>query len=209
MSTILQKPKASSLASQSPSSIAPDVVRTSYTSKPVEVPEDFLAPLHDPSVIKTGRIDFANSPLPEYKDYYAVVLDNVLSQQECDELRYMAEISAGGHNEDNEVSNDGWSAAMVNAGPGHEFFAPSYRNSDRIIWDNTVISKRLWTRVLQGKGIKEDLSALEGKKYRSVMDHWGAERGERWVITSQGVNERMRFLKYGPGQFFRRMLFIY
>lgn len=184
----------------------PNVMKTSYTSMPVDVPEDFLSPLSDSSAIKVERIDFANSPLPEYQSCYAVVLDNVLSQQECCELRYLAELSAGGHHDSNEVPNDGWRVAMVNAGPGKEYFAPNYRNSDRIIWDNAVITKRLWNRVLQGKGMKDYLSVLSGNRYAPVIGKWGSGRGERWVVTEQGVNERMRFLKYGAGQFFRRTL---
>jgi hypothetical protein len=206
MSTIFKKVR--DLVSQSPSSIAPDVVQTSYSSVPVAISDDFLAPFPDPSTIKSKRIDFANTPLPEYKDCYAVVLDNVLSQDECDELLHMTEQSAGAHgnNEDNEdVPNNGWRQAMVNAGPGHEFLALDYRNSDRIIWDNEVITKRLWARVLQGKGIKEYLSVLEGKEYGSVIGDWPVEIGERWVVSKHGVNDRMRFLKYGAGQFFRRM----
>ena len=117
----------------------------------------------------------------------------------------MTEQSAGAHRDDQgaEVTNNGWRPAMVNAGPGHEFLALDYRNSDRIIWDNEVLVKRIWQRVLQGKGIREFLGVLEGEAYAPVFGDWPVERGERWVVTRQGVNERMRFLKYGAGQYFR------
>ena len=202
MANILQK--ARDLFSTKPSSIGTGVMRTSYSSIPVDIPDDFLALLADPSVIKTEKIDFEKTPLPEYKNCYAVVLDNVLSQQECDQLLHLTEQSAGAHRDNDEVSNNGWRPAMVNAGVGHEFLALDYRNSDRIIWDNHELTQRIWKRVLQGRNIKDYLSVLEGKEYCPVLGDWAAERGERWVITKQGVNERMRFLKYGPGQFFRR-----
>lgn len=201
MSSILKK--ARDLVTKSPSSFAPNVVKTSYTSIPVDIPEDFLAPLSDASAIKTEKIDFAKTPLPEYQECYAAVLDNVLSHDECRELLHMTEQSAGGHRDDEEVPNNGWRVAMVNAGAGQEFLAPDYRNSDRIIWDNKVIVKRLWTRVMQGEGIKEALSVLEGREYNPVLGDLAVRRGEKWVVTEQGINERMRFLKYGPGQFFK------
>lgn len=200
--------KAKDLILQVKSNMGSSSFRTSYSSLPVDIPDDFLAPLLDPSVIKVQRIDFKKTPLPEYEGCYAVVLDNVLSQGECDELIHLTEKSAGAHRDDDEVPNNGWRPAMVNAGPGHEFLDKDYRNSDRIIWDNDIMTERIFNRVLQGKGIQEDLSILEGEAYEKVLGDYGGEKGERWVLTKQNrtpLNERMRFLKYGPGQFFRRM----
>lgn len=180
------------------------VVQTSYTSLPVDIPKDFLAPLPDPSVIKVERIDFEDSPLPEYKKLYAVVLDNVLSREECGALIRMTELSAGAHREGVEVPNNGWKPAMVNVGVGLECLATDYRNSDRIIWDERVLAQRLWERVLQGEGIKEYLSRLEGEEYFPALDTIESRRdGKIWVATEQGLNERLRFLKYGAGQFFQ------
>jgi hypothetical protein len=175
------------LESKPQKKIGPVVVPTSYTSLPVAIPDDFLAPLTDPSVITTAKIDFTKI-LPEYEKYYAVVLDNVLSQQECDELIHMAEMSAGAHQDGVDVPGNGWVPAMINAGIGQEFMAQEYRNSDRIIWNDKVVAKRLWGRILQGQGIREDLMVLKGKTS---------------VVTEQGLNERLRFLKYGAGQFFK------
>ncbi|QSZ37005.1 hypothetical protein DSL72_009097 [Monilinia vaccinii-corymbosi] len=91
---------------------------------------------------------------------------------------------------------------MVNAGIGHEFLATEYRNSDRIIWDDKEVVGRIWKRVSQAKGIKEDIGVLEGGGWESLASV-GIRSGERWVSTEQGINERMRFLKYGTGQYFR------
>jgi hypothetical protein len=213
MATILQKERArrKAAADKQTENENSDLIRklqivnTNYTSLPVDIPEDFLAPLPDPSTIKVETVDFANSVLSEYGKLYAVVLDNVLSQEECNQLIHLAELSAGGHGEEDKPNN-GWVPAMVNAGPGKEFFAPDYRNSDRIVWDNNMIVERLWKRIIQGKGVKEYLSVLDGEKYYPVVGDGATRWGERWVITKQGMNERMRFLKYGAGQFFRRKL---
>jgi hypothetical protein len=183
------------------------VVATSYVSHPVDIPDDFLAPLPDPSVIKVEKVDFEKTPLPEYKDYYAVVIDNLLSKEECDDLIRLTEMSAGAHQEGIDVSNNGWKPAMVNAGVGYEFLALDYRSSDRIIWDQKVIAGRLWARVQQARGMKEYFAVLEGETYNAVRAPFN-ERvdGQRWEIMPQGINERLRFLKYGAGQFFKGMI---
>ena len=210
MATILQKvlgrQKAAKNAGEDKNPIkALQIVKTNYTSHPVDIPDDFLAPLKDPSTIKVDKVDFANGELPEYKKLYAVVLDNVLSQEECNQLIHLAELSAGGHGE-KELVNNGWIPAMVNAGVGREFLALDYRNSDRIVWDCSVLAERIWNRVIQGDGIKEYLSALHGKAYFPILGDGPTRRGERWIVTKQGLNERLRFLKYGAGQYFRSKL---
>jgi hypothetical protein len=210
MATILQKERARRQATAKNKANGKDpnpiktlqIVKTNYTSHEVDIPADFLAPLPDPTTISVGKVDFANSELSEYKNLFAVVLDDVLSQEECDQLIHLAELSAGGHGE-KKLVDDGWIPAMVNAGVGREFFAPEYRNSNRIVWDNNVLVQRLWNRILQGEGIKEYLSVFDGKQYLPVVGGGATRRGERWVVTKQGMNERMRFLKYIAGQYFR------
>lgn len=178
-------------------------VRVNWTSKPVEVPSGFLAPLKTPP--SANVIDFAKSALPEYANEYAVVLDDVLSPEECAQFIKLAEMSQGAHSTEGEtVKNDGWQEAMVNVGGGYEVIIPDYRNSDRIIWDHPEIMNRLWKRILQADVVKKYLQRLDGDEYESVLAQ-GSDR-TAWVPTSQGINERMRFLKYGAGQFFRRML---
>lgn len=197
----------------------PATVYTQYTSLAVPIPPLFLSPLPSASEITVKRIDFANSPIPGYKNNYAVVLDNVLSQEECDELIRMVEMSAGAHGNHvasgvseqecqeygrgEEPPNNGWRVAMVNAGRNREVLAIDYRNSDRIIWDDKEVTTRLWNRVLQGKGMKEYFGVLDGKEYLAAIGPSATRKGERWVVTEQGLNERMRFLKYGPAQYFK------
>jgi len=205
MSTILQKARTSGGPGRR--TPFPEVVRTSYTNVPVEIPDSFLAPLPDPSIIKVSKIDFESSPLPEYKRLYAVVLDDVLSKEECDQLIFMAEMSVGAHRGGDEPDNNGWKPAMVNAGRNYEVLALDYRNSDRIIWDERVVATRLWGRIMQAQGMKEYFSVLEGEGYVPAVGDT-ISRGERWVVTKQGLNERLRFLKYGAGQYFKGMLLL-
>ncbi|KAL2062081.1 hypothetical protein VTL71DRAFT_6347 [Oculimacula yallundae] len=227
--TILQKARAdhAERAKQGIEQRAPTRLRrTFYKSLPVAYPKDtFLSPLSDPSTqIKVKRIDFKNSVLPEYKNCFAVVLDGVLSKAECEDLLKYAEMSVGAHGnhppplKEGEVESEkdaaerlvltdpldnGWKPALVNAGRNWEVLALDYRNSDRIIWDEGEIAKRIWKRILQGEGMSEYFQELKGKAYVPVVGGSAEWEGEKRVVTDQGLNERMRFLKYGPGQFFK------
>jgi hypothetical protein len=53
--------------------------------------------------------------------------------------------------------------------------------------------------------MKEYFSVLEGEAYQSVCGD-SMLGGDRWKVAKQGLNERLRFLKYGPGQFFKGIL---
>lgn len=160
-------------------------IKMSYSFKDVAIPDDFLKtdpPDAEPITFK--QIDFRNSVLKEFAGCYAVVLDHVLSPSECAQLLELAEASVSDGNR-NKVTGSPWARALVNAGGGYEVEVPDYRNSDRIIWDQQEIMKRLWARLVQVPQISETLLQAPGG--------WEFNR----------VNERMRFLKYGPGEFFR------
>ncbi|QUC23367.1 uncharacterized protein UV8b_07608 [Ustilaginoidea virens] len=162
--------------------------RTSYASHPVSIPAGFLedAPAK-PVTVTPIRWSPA---LPEYEGAVAAVLDNVLSPEECAQLLCLAESSV--------VLEKGaaspWRPALVSAGAGWEVPIFDYRNSDRIVWDQQTIVNRLWDRCRQGRGVE----ALFG---RTPADRERGHLSGRWVF--ERVNERMRFLKYSPGQFFR------
>ena len=66
----------------------------------VVVADDYLAtPARN---IRVNRIDFAQTPCPKYAGLYAVIIDNVLTTTECDEMRRYAEAS----------TSKGWERAM-------------------------------------------------------------------------------------------------
>lgn len=125
------RPKVSSISSPFDSKKVsnhddyPRVVKTSYTSEPVEIPSEFLkATPPDARPITAERVDFAASAVPEYAPYYATVLDNVLSPSECVELHRLAELSS---------PTGDWAPAMVNAGAGYEILATDVRRCDRFV----------------------------------------------------------------------------
>lgn len=171
-----------------------------YTSKPVPIPDSFLTTSPpDAQPISARLIDFAHSPLPQFKDHYAVILDNVLSPSECEQLISLAEQSV---KEPDPATDDCWKPALVNVGAGREVLHAEYRNSDRIIWDNAVVTERLMQRCLQAEGVRERLSIVGGEKCNTMLGRFGVDRKERWRLVT--FNERMRFLRYTKGQFFRR-----
>ncbi|KAM0239989.1 hypothetical protein ACHAPO_002968 [Fusarium lateritium] len=158
-----------------------------YKSKDIPIPDLFLASPSSTS-ITSRQIDFANSPLPQYDGHTALVLDNVISPDECRELLSLAEDS---------VPRDGatqsaWKPALVSGGDGYESRAPGYRESDRIIWDQQTIVDRLWERCLQTDGLHDLLA---------VVPHEPWMKGGKFVFSR--LNDRMRFLKYSPGQYFK------
>lgn len=191
----------------------PKVVKTSYTSRPVNIPPSFLKdPLPHP--ISVAHVDFPNGNLPEYEGLYAVVLDGVLTSSECNELLGRCEQSV----DDSSVPNDGlsdsrsddrskaaalWRPAMVNAGPGREVMLQDYRHCDRIIWDDREVVKRIWDRCALDEGVQEQLARIGGKGSAKVQGSWMEEGGSKWKFVR--LNERMRFLRYGKGMFFKGM----
>lgn len=167
-------------------------IQTTYTSNAIPIPSDFLTTPPSKPITATP-IDFANSPLPEYTGSIALILTNVLSHAECAELLTLAEASVP-----RAEGSSAWRPALVNIGAGFEAPAPGYRESDRIIWNEQEIVDRLWERCKMAEGVEEILMKVP-------RCHPSYDRG-RWEFRRW--NERMRFLKYSPGQYFKRKLSI-
>lgn len=167
-----------------------ELLKTSYESKDVPIPDDFLVAFpQDSKPITVHPIDFSTTELPEYAGYYAVVLENVLSASECLQLLSLAEQSVIDPVplESNITETYKWKPAMVNAGPGYEVLAPDYRNSDRIIWDNQVLMDRLLARCFLGEGIRQKLSEVDRDL---VVLGSSNDKVENWRVSR--LNQRMR-----------------
>lgn len=184
----------------------PQPQRTTYTSNPVDIPSSFLkTPPIAPITYK--HIDFGNSPLPEYTNCFAIVIDNVLAPWECDQLLKLAEQSVPLAKE----SDSAWRPALVNVGVGVEMPITDYRNSDRIIWDQQAVADRIWQRCLQARQ-SEDEGEGEGssggsESVEAMLSKTPEDGGENGDWKFERLNERMRFLKYTKGQFFKRESF--
>ena len=73
----------------------------------------------------------------------------------------------------------GYEAALVNVGGGMQAQIPEVRNNDRYMRDDPELAKQIWTRI-------QPYCPQTWKGYPAV-----------------GLNERMRFLRYDPGQEFK------
>jgi len=175
-----------------------DIVQAVYKSRDVPIPDDFLNT--DPSdarPIVANDIDWLKTDLPENEGRYATVLDNVLSPSECDTLLRMAEDSV---DDRGKSGNRTWAPALVNIGGGWEALKKGYRDSDRIVWDNQAVMDRLWARCARVDGLLERLATVQEPPSQRMRMR--GSKGNTWEF--ERLNERMRFLKYGAGQFFRR-----
>ncbi|KAL2818812.1 hypothetical protein BDW59DRAFT_151866 [Aspergillus cavernicola] len=154
-----------------------------------KVTPDFLPP-QPPSNAHCRVLDFAttNPPLPEYKRYLAAIIDNALTEAECKELLRQAEAST--------ENNHTWERALINIGGGKQALSTDSRNCGRIILDSHDLAGKLQARLLpflQELGIDR----LENRPLVTGL----AGRNRTYQITR--FNERLRFLKYVGGEYFR------
>ncbi|CAK3741777.1 oxidoreductase domain containing [Lecanosticta acicola] len=150
------------------------------------LPEGFLST--PAPKISVHRIDFTQTPLPEYEGLYAVICDNVLSEEECTHMLRAAEASAEGH----------WERAMINVGGGRQQLMTDARNCGRIIWDSREVVAKVWERI---EHIAEVQEIVRLQDVPRIFGNGPAKRGEVWKFSRP--NERMRFLKYEGGEYFR------
>ena len=158
----------------------PDQTRSSTSSLLI----DALAK-PGPSV-EIQRVDFDKVGLRENSGLYAVILDNVLTAEECKLLVEAAESTCGE-----------WEPAMINVGMGRQRLILDSRNCGRILWDDRGVVEKIWDRCKEHVpeiGMLRDMPLVTG--------NGPVKRKEAWKMSR--LNERMRFLKYGSGQYFRR-----
>lgn len=157
------------------------------------LPADFLSsrrPAGPEKEAVVSKVKFKEVGLPEYDGLYAVVIDNCLSKEECKEIVQAAEATTKGKL---------WEQALVNVGNGKQSLMTDIRDCGRIIWDDGDLVAKIWSRVKDFV-----LPDIEYVKNKPQVTGWGPmKRGH--VLQMSRLNERMRFLRYGPGQYFRRM----
>ncbi|KAJ5896430.1 uncharacterized protein N7473_005829 [Penicillium subrubescens] len=155
------------------------------TKSPIR--DSFLPP-SAPSNAHAQQIDFekSNPPLPKYKGHFAAIIDDFLTESECKELLSLAEKS----------TPNGWERAMVNVGGGRQELATDARNCGRMMWDTHDIANRLLTRL---KPFLHDLDVAKFTDRTSVTGLLG--RGKTYELSA--LNERLRFLRYVGGEYFR------
>ncbi|KAL4804245.1 hypothetical protein BDV18DRAFT_28925 [Aspergillus unguis] len=149
---------------------------------------DFL-PAQPPANAKCRKIDFATTdpPLPEYTRWFAAIIDNALTEAECTELIRQAEAS---------TPDGSWDRALINAGGGRQVLSVDSRHCGRIILDSPELTEKLQARL--APFLKElGIDRLEDRPFVTGL----AGRKKTYRFTR--FNERLRFLKYVGGEYFR------
>jgi hypothetical protein len=150
-------------------------------------PSDFLTSAA-PNATAKG-IDFSKTSLPCYKNCYAVIIDNVLSPDECLALIHYAEASAP----------QKWERALINVGGGRQMMMEDTRKCGRIIWDEQAMVDRIWERC---RPLVPELEKIDSTNWPMVVDKKSRTTEGKWKMSR--VNERMRILKYTGGEYFKR-----
>ncbi|KAL8720012.1 MAG: hypothetical protein Q9225_003057 [Loekoesia sp. 1 TL-2023] len=137
--------------------------------------------------IQKQIIDFKAVDLPEYEGYYACILDNVLSADECANLIRAAKAQTDGE----------WQQATINAGYSGQQIDVETRLCGRIIWDNKELASRIWARC------QDHVPEILELKDKPLITGAGPLMKD-WTYRLTGLNPGMRFLRYFDGNYFRR-----
>ncbi|KAE8141736.1 hypothetical protein BDV38DRAFT_268476 [Aspergillus pseudotamarii] len=166
----------------------------------MHIPKSFLQ-ARPPPTATIKQLDFTKTtpPIPAYKNHFAALIDNVLTPAECNQLLHLAEQSITPRNPTH--TNPGevpWDRALLNVGNGKEIKAPGFRNCGRIIYDSPDIADRLLSRLLP---FLRECGIVQISNQPLVTGAGPATRGETFKLTR--LNEKLRFLKYTGGEYFR------
>ncbi|KAF7298674.1 P4Hc domain-containing protein [Mycena indigotica] len=152
-------------------------------------------------------IDFSATPLADsYTGFYAVVLDNVFSADECGMLLGAAQTAGT------------WAPAGMMAHADKETVHSNFRHSEQIVLVDKSVAAGVFERVRE---LVSELGLLEpqgkwggivGKaKKTKEKQNSGEERPPRkFEVKTQkaswrlvGMHPRLSFLRYGPGHYFK------
>ncbi|KAF9032394.1 hypothetical protein BJ165DRAFT_1517538 [Panaeolus papilionaceus] len=142
----------------------------------------------DPATI--APLDWKTTPLSNayLPSHYLKIIDSVFSDEECQALKALAESDAQ------------WAQAAVHYGLGENenYVNTDYRNSDRILRFDFKAAEELYERL---RPYVEEIAEIRaGDKYEKLMVRKIPYNG---VYKMIGVNERLSYLRYGPGHYFK------
>ncbi|KAJ5273598.1 Prolyl 4-hydroxylase alpha subunit [Penicillium angulare] len=158
------------------------------------IPKSFLQGPPQKAVVH--QIDFTKTtpPIPAFKNDFAAVIDNFMTESECTELLHLAEQSTNPTSDQTPV----WERAMINSGGGKEVMSVDSRKSGRIIFDSPDIAQRILDRLMP---FMKEFNIDRVHDMPAVTGLGPARRGETFHLS--GLNERLRFLRYEGGDYFR------
>ncbi|KAI5840746.1 hypothetical protein DFP73DRAFT_482015 [Morchella snyderi] len=134
-------------------------------------------------------LDFTTTPLSKHyghPNHYALIIDDLFTPSECAALTALAE----SHSSD-------WQPAAIKKGAGRNEVETDVRDCARILLDHPETAETLYQRIHPFLAPMWVIGATPATGV--VAGTW--RRGRTWRM--RGVNERLRFLRYGAGQFFQ------
>ncbi len=120
-------------------------------------------------------IDFASSSprlAKQYSGSYALVIDNLFSEEECTALIALAETTEA-------REGKGWQPAKINGGPRYEdqFLDTEYRFNDRILRFDHEAARKIYERVLPF--LEGDIGEIQhGHKWDRIVGARGGVKVE-------------------------------
>ncbi|KAJ6080023.1 hypothetical protein N7467_009776 [Penicillium canescens] len=162
------------------------------------IPENFLRGPSPNATLHKINFEHTKPAILAYKNNFAAIIDNFMTESECKDLLHLAEQSTRTNLPDSTLSPPKWERAMVNAGNGKEVMSVDSRKSGRVIFDSPEIAQRLLHRLMP---FVRECEIDQIKDKASVTGLGPAKRGEVYNISR--LNERLRFLRYEGGDYFR------
>ncbi|EAU86321.1 hypothetical protein CC1G_08045 [Coprinopsis cinerea okayama7 len=135
--------------------------------------------------MSTTLIDFSETPLSSnYSGFYAKILDDVFSLEECKELAGLV---------------GDWEPAGLSAEGPTQTVHKEFRNSDRCLVFNREVAEMVYQRL---RPLVEEIHRIEPtSQFGLIIGKAGRKQGPTYELI--GVNERLSFLRYGPGHYFK------
>ncbi|RYP90985.1 hypothetical protein DL770_002901 [Monosporascus sp. CRB-9-2] len=140
-----------------------------------------------PNSASARVIDFKETEVKEYVDYFAMVINDILTPEECAELVSLVQ----------PADNAPWPPATVTAYNGSQILDPSSRHCGRIIYNSKVVADRLLDRILPH--LPPEATTLDNVP--DITGQMPVIRKEKWKTSR--LNQALKFLKYEPGNYFR------
>ncbi|OQD82640.1 hypothetical protein PENANT_c020G11399 [Penicillium antarcticum] len=162
------------------------------------IPEDFLGGLSPNATLHKIDFEHTTPTIFAYKNNFAAIIDNFMTDSECKDLLNLAEESTSTELPDSTLSPPKWERAMINAGNGKQIMSVDSRKSGRIIFHSPEIAQRLLDRLMP---FLRQCEIHQVKDKPFVTGLGPAKRGEVYNITR--LNEQLRFLRYEGGDYFR------
>ncbi|CAG8908999.1 unnamed protein product [Penicillium egyptiacum] len=163
-----------------------------------KIPDSFLRGPAPNATLRKLDFEHTSPPIRGYKGHFAAIVDNLLTEAECKELIHIAEESTRTQLPDSTLSPPAWEQAMINSGGGNQVLSVDSRKSGRVILDSPKLADRILERIMPFMRECE----LDRIQSRPLVTGLGpAKRGE--VFRFSRLNERLRFLRYEGGDYFR------